>query len=81
MKYYKVKSEFDNKRLLTKKSKTKFYELLLIKNELYTPKEYEKLKQLFDIRLKDEYFDLIEVSKKTIYLMFGARFSTQYDYN
>lgn len=81
MKYYKVKPEFDNRRFLTKKSKTKIYELLLIKNELYTPKEFERMKRIYGDRVKDEYFDLIEVSKRSIYWMFGARFSTNYNYN
>ena len=61
MKYYKVKPEADNKR----RSDGSIY----VANELYTEKEAEKFK------LNKAFLDVVEVSKKSVYWFFGARFS------
>ena len=84
MTYYRVKPEFDNRKL------SKSYEIL-VKNELFTVKEWEKacnkwanrnnmhhdvivevtpgVKQAFGVM-----FDIVEVSKNKTYWFFGARF-------
>lgn len=61
MKYYKVKPEADNKR----RSNGSIY----VANELYTEKEAEKFK------LNKAFLDVVEVSKRSVYWFFGARFS------
>lgn len=61
MKYYKVKPEADNKR----RSDGSIY----VANELYTEKETEKL------NLNKAFLEVVEVSKKSVYWFFGARFS------
>lgn len=71
--YYKVKAEYDNKPLLRYKEKNGFsYWIndggILIGNELFTPKEREKL------AVKDCCFEKVEISKNKTYWFFGARF-------
>lgn len=61
MKYYKVKPEADNRR----RSDGSIY----VANELYTEKEAEKFK------LNKAFLDVVEVSKRSVYWFFGARFS------
>ena len=61
MKYYKVKKEADNKR----RSDGNIY----VANELYTEREKEKL------NLNEAFLEVVEVSKKSIYWFFGARFA------
>ena len=61
MQYYKVKPEADNKR----RSDGSIY----VANELYTEKEAEKFK------LNKAFLDVVEVSKRSVYWFFGARFS------
>lgn len=61
MKYYKVKAEADNKR----RSDGSIY----VANELYTEREADKL------NLNKNFLEVIEVSKKSVYWFFGARFS------
>lgn len=61
MKYYKVKSEADNKR----RNDGSIY----VANELYTEREKEKL------NLNEAFLEVVEVSKKSIYWFFGARFA------
>ena len=62
MKYYKVKSEADNKR----RSDGSIY----VANELYTEREVNKL------NLNKNFLEVIEVSKNSVYWFFGARFSS-----
>lgn len=64
MKYYRVKPEYDNRR----KPDGDIY----IKNELYTPKEVENQK------LNIEFMEVVDISKKSIYWFFGARFCEKY---
>ena len=84
MKYYRVKSEFDNYKL------SKDYDIF-VGNELFTEKELEKVKikyanrnnmgrSVLSISAADEKnlmarFDIIEIPKTKTYWMFGARFA------
>ncbi len=61
MLYYKVKADADNKKRLDGS--------IYIANELYTPKEIEKLK------LNKAFLQPVEVSKNRVYFFFGARFA------
>ena len=53
---------------------------ILVENELYTIKEFEKIRYDFmkmggsTTALKDK-FELVDISRKTTYWFFGARFS------
>ena len=53
---------------------------ILVANELYTIKEFEKLRYEFlkmgrgTAALKDK-FDLVDISRKQTYFFFGARFA------
>ena len=83
MKYYRVKPEFDNYKM------SKNYDLF-VGNELFTEKEFEKVKIKYanrnnmkrvnvPISPADEKglmlrFDIIEIPKSKTYWMFGARF-------
>ena len=83
MKYYRVKSEFDNYKM------SKDYDIF-VGNELFTEKELEKVKikyanrnnmgrSVLSISAADEKnlmerFDVVEIPKTKIYWMFGARF-------
>ena len=60
MKYYKVKTEADNK----KRPDGSIY----VADELYTPAEAKRYK------LNMDYMDAVEVSKRCVYWCFGARF-------
>ena len=68
MKYYKVKPEHDNKKQFNKRGK---YAGFYIANELYTEKEVEKH------NLNKAFLELVEVSKKKVYWLFGARFESK----
>lgn len=73
MLYMKVKPDADQ-FVINKKHD------ILIANELYTIKEFEKLRYDFlkmgrgTAALKDK-FELVDISRKQIYFFFGARFS------
>ena len=84
MKYYRVKSEFDNYKM------SKDYDIF-VGNELFTKKELEKVKikyanrnnmgrSVLSISAADEKnlmerFDIVEIPKTKTYWMFGARFA------
>ena len=73
MKYYKVRPEFDNKQV----ARNGYY---LVGNELYTPAELRKLEnQYVQYSLTppnfSRMFEEVEVSKRSVYFFFGARFS------
>ena len=84
MKYYRVKSEFDNYKM------SKDYDIF-VRNELFTEKELEKVKikyanrnnmgrSVLSIYAADEKnlmarFDIVEIPKNKTYWMFGARFA------
>ena len=74
MTYYKVKPEFDNcnkyvfvghSNLIIKNDG------ILISNELYTPREREKIAN------NSKYFDVVEIPKSKVYFFFGARFAAE----
>ena len=67
MVYYKVKMKHDNKYKNPSKRDGNIY----IGNELYTEKEATKQK------LNLGYLTKIEVSKKSVYWLFGARFKVE----
>ena len=71
MKYYKVKKECSQKQIWHKgRRKPSGY---LVGNELYTEKETEKM--FINIAFKD-CFDIVEISSKRTFFLFGARFET-----
>ena len=61
MLYYQVKPEFDQKNRCDGS--------ILVANELYTPREKERF------AISDETVDAVQVSKRSIYFSFGARFA------
>lgn len=70
MTYYRVKPQYDNKTRYTwNNHKQGVPNGILIANELYTPKEFEKLANC------PEWFDIVEISKRAVYFFFGARFA------
>lgn len=66
MKYYRVKPEYDNKH-------DYFTGYTTVGNELLTKRERDtKFRYLMD-----EVFEEVEISKRKIYYLFGARFETK----
>lgn len=63
MTYYKIKPSADQRR---RKDGS-----IYIANELYTPKEAEKH------NTPAAYYDIVNVSRKATYWMFGARFAME----
>lgn len=70
MKYYRIKPEYDNTRLLNRAKRT--FDGILIGNELYTVKEWEKL--VLKYRVSKAVCDIVNISPKETYWFFGARF-------
>lgn len=73
MKYYKVRPQFDNKQV----TRNGYY---LVGNELYTPAELRKLEARYHAYYRNPInfalmFEEVEVSKRSVYFFFGARFS------
>ena len=71
--YYKVKPEFDNLRLLD--VNTGKYKGILIGNELYTERELVKRNILHMRGARFDMFELVKISPRETYFMFGARFA------
>lgn len=72
MLYYRVKPQYDNTKCFVYIGHSNLkikQEGILVGNELYTPKERERL------AMKDEYFEKVNISRKKIYWFFGARFA------
>lgn len=70
MLYYKVKPKYDNKTRYTwNNHRQGIPNGILIGNELYTPGEFKKIANC------PEWFETVEISKKSVYWFFGARFS------
>ena len=72
MTYYRVKPEYDNRsnyRYVGNSNLKIKRDGILIANELYTPRERERLS------VKDCVFDRVEISRKKVYWFFGARFA------
>ena len=71
MKYYRVKPQYDNKTRYTWNNHHQGVSNgILVANELYTPKEFEKLANC------PEWFEVVEISKRSTYWFFGARFES-----
>lgn len=72
MEYYKTKPEYDNKtRYKWNNHRQCVPDSILVANELYTPKEFEKL------AMSPAWFDKVNISKKRTYFFFGARFESK----
>lgn len=71
MKYFKVKPEYDNFRLIYNGK----HNGILVGNELYTEKELYKKKILFCYGVDFKMFTMIEIPKNKVYFFFGARFA------
>ena len=70
--YYKVKPDFDGKRIFkwnSNRDTAKTTDLFLIANELYTQSERNKIANA------DYFFNQVEVKKTKTYWFFGARFA------
>ena len=67
MKYYRIKPEYDNAHLLKRT-----FDGILIGNELYTVKEWERL--VLKYRVSEAVCDIVNISPKETYWFFGARF-------
>lgn len=76
MKYYRVKPQYDNKRLcVIKRGKYVNCGDILIARELYTVKEWEKVVKSHVFRCSPaDCVEAVEVSKNKTYCFFGARF-------
>lgn len=76
MKYYRVKKECDNHRLL-KKDRNGYlhFDGFLIGDELYTEKEYKKLLSSVEcLSENNNIFEMVYINKNNTYFCFGARF-------
>ena len=72
MLYLKVKPQYDNH---IKNNKFDFF----VGNELYTVKEFEKIKKEYhrNVQELNDIFEYVTVSRKKVYFFFGARFSNE----
>lgn len=68
MKYYKVKPEYDQKRVNPNVADAN----ILVANELFTEKERSKMPFV-----PDECFEEVLVKKTSTYIFFGARFESK----
>ena len=71
MQYYKVKPQYDNKPRFVYAGNSNLKirsDGILIADELYTPRERER------VAMKEEFFERVEISRKKVYWLFGARF-------
>lgn len=70
MKYYRVKADLDNypKYMCNHKDSKIERKGVLVGNELYTPAERMKIAN------SAKYFEVIEISSRNTYWLFGARF-------
>lgn len=76
MKYYKIKEKYDNKMYLIKKNNGTFkHGGFLIGGELYTEKEFNKLKDKATVY--NHYAEVIEIPKSKVHTFFGARFENR----
>lgn len=72
MKYYRVKAKYDNNTRYTWNNHHQGVPNgIIVGNELYTPREFEKL------AMCPEWFEVVEISKRDIYTCFGARFEIE----
>lgn len=71
MLYYRIKPEYDSMRLLNRT--TRAFDRVLIGNELYTEKEWERL--VLRYRVSGIVCEPVYVNKRDTYIFFGARFA------
>lgn len=71
MLYYRVKPEYANARLLNRT--TRAFDRVLVGNELYTEKEWERL--VLRYRVLGIVCEPVQISKRDTYFFFGARFA------
>ena len=79
MKYYRVKPQYDNKRLcVIKQGKYVNCGDILIARELYTVKEWKKIvkSHVFGFSPAD-CVEMVEIPKNKTYRSFGARFESR----
>lgn len=77
MTYYRVREKCDNAEVWKRSPRGWVFETILVGNELFTEREYERMKGKFAIRgFRDDsaVFEIVQVSPKNTYIMFGARF-------
>lgn len=68
MTYYRVKPEYDNKTRYVWRRGQGVPDSILVANELYTKKEFEKIANYHG------YFEKVEIKKTNTYFCFGCRF-------
>lgn len=79
MLYYRVKNKYDNKnRYKYARGGGLACDGIYIGGELFTPAEVKKEYNSHLVGLAlEELFDAVDVSRKSVYFFFGARFSTE----
>lgn len=79
MKYYRVKTESDNHRIMKKdKNGYLYFDGILIGGELYTEKEYKKLlSSVYGITENNNIFEEVHINKNNTHFFFGARFENK----
>ena len=73
MKYFKVNQQV--RRIAKDKNGYPYFETDWIKNELYTEREMQKLKETHFI--PEGIFEQVEISKRKTYWFFGCRFAAE----
>lgn len=73
MTYFKVKPEYDNKRIATESAHSRLPYSFWIGNELYTACELNAMKKKGYI-VKLGMFDTVNINRNKTYWSFGARF-------
>ena len=78
MVYYRVKPQYDNTPKYKRMNNNKYLindGSILIGNELYTEKEYNRMIKNYVFRIPaGKLFERVEISKRRVYWFFGARF-------
>lgn len=69
MTYYKVKAQYDNAPRYIIRNGVRFYDSVLIGNELYTATERIKY------AVPDKAFEVVNIPKNATYMNFGVRFA------
>lgn len=79
MLYYRVRPEYDNKgRIKRGRGGIPEYDGIYIGGELFTAKEVEKEYNSHIVGIaREKLFEAVNVSRKSVYWFFGARFSTE----
>lgn len=82
--YYRVNPAFDNTVKYKRMNNSKYLVndgSILIGNELYTEKEYNRMIENYVFRIPvEKLFSRVEISKRRVYWFFGARFEIDNGY-